>query len=94
VQVVTNAQNLSTTDHLVDGAETKLGHDGTKLVGDVVEEVDDVLGSTLELASQFGVLSCDTDGASVQVAFSVKWVSINSEDVQPPDRQTLPCMSL
>jgi hypothetical protein len=80
-KVVTNAQNLSTTNHLVDGAETKLGHDGTKLVGDVVEEVDDVLGSTLELASQLGILGSDTDGASVQVAFSVMRVSKSSSGI-------------
>ena len=32
------------TDDLIDGAKTELGHNGTELVGDIVEEVDDVLG--------------------------------------------------
>jgi len=64
-QVITDTQDFGAADHLVDGTETKLGHNGTELVGDVVEEVDNVLGSTLELASQLGVLGSDTDRAGV-----------------------------
>jgi hypothetical protein len=86
-EVVTNAQNLSTANHLVNGTETKLGHDSTKLVGDVVEEVDNVLRGTLELASQLGVLGGNTDRASVQVAFSTYKVS-SSSSKEASSRQT------
>ncbi|GJD02058.1 hypothetical protein ColKHC_10883 [Colletotrichum higginsianum] len=44
-KVVADSEDLDVANHLVDGAETKLGHDGTELVGDIVEEVDDVLGT-------------------------------------------------
>lgn len=52
-------------NHLVDGTETKLSHDGSELIGHVVEEVDDMLGGSLELLSQLGVLGGDTNRASV-----------------------------
>lgn len=64
-QILANLEDLSTTDHLVHGAEAKLGHDGTELVGNIVEEVDDVLGSTSELLAKLRILGGDTDRASV-----------------------------
>jgi hypothetical protein len=53
------------TNHLVDGPVAELGHDGTQLVGNVVEEVDDMFGRTLELLAELGVLGSDTNGAGV-----------------------------
>jgi hypothetical protein len=67
--VVPDLEKLGTTNHLVDGADTQLGHDSTQLIGDIVEEVDDVFGGTLELLAEFRVLSGNTDRASVEVAF-------------------------
>ena len=52
-------------NHLVDGPETKLGHDCTQLVGHVVEEVDDLLRLAGELRAKLRVLGGDTDRASV-----------------------------
>lgn len=67
-QILADLEHLSVADHLVDSPVTKLGHDGTQLVGDVVEEVDDVLRSTLELLAELRILGGDTNGAGVQVA--------------------------
>jgi len=53
-------------NHVVNGAETKLSHDGTELVGDVVEKVDDMLGCTSELLPKFRILRGDTDRASIE----------------------------
>lgn len=49
---VVDAEEVGTTDHLVDGAESELGHVRPELFGDVVEEVDDVLGLAGELGAQ------------------------------------------
>jgi hypothetical protein len=65
-EVITDAKDLAVTNHVVDGPEAKLGHDGTELVSNVVEEVNDVLGCTGELLSELRVLGSDTDRASVQ----------------------------
>jgi hypothetical protein len=58
------------TNHLVDGSETELGHDGSELVGNIVEEVDDVLGSSSELLAKLRILGSDTNRASVQMALA------------------------
>jgi hypothetical protein len=39
-EVIAYAENLATTNHLINSSETKLGHDGSQLVGHVVKEVD------------------------------------------------------
>ncbi|GFZ47935.1 hypothetical protein JCM24511_05682 [Saitozyma sp. JCM 24511] len=59
---------IGATDHLVDGAETELGHDGTKLLDDIVEKVDDLLRLASKFGTERGVLRGDTDGAGVLVA--------------------------
>jgi hypothetical protein len=64
-QVIADPKDLDVANHLVDGAETELGHDGTELVGHIVEEVDDVLGSALELLTELRILSSNTNRASV-----------------------------
>jgi hypothetical protein len=71
-KVVTHLQDLDVAYHLVDGSETKLSHDGSELVGHIVEEVDDVLGSSGELLAKLRILGSDTNRASVQVALSHK----------------------
>lgn len=65
-EVVADAKDLAVTNHIVDGPEAELGHDGTELVRDIVKEVDDVLWCTSELLPELGVLSGNTDRASVQ----------------------------
>ncbi|KAH3660385.1 hypothetical protein OGAPHI_006971 [Ogataea philodendri] len=71
-QIISNVKLFGSTNHLVDGSETKLGHDSSQLVRNVVEEVDNVLRSSLELFSQNRVLSSNTDWTSVCVTFSVE----------------------
>lgn len=56
-------EDFAVTDHFVDRSETETGHDDSKLLGDHVEEVDDLLGLSGELGSKEGVLSGDSDGA-------------------------------
>ena len=67
--VVTDLEQFSPTNHLVNRADTKFGHDSTEFVGNVVEEVDNVLGSTLELLAQLRVLRSDTYWACVEMTF-------------------------
>ena len=67
-EIIADLEQLSVADHLVDSSEAKLGHDGTELVGDVVEEVDDVLRSTIELLAKLRILGSDTNRACVQMA--------------------------
>jgi hypothetical protein len=66
-------------NHLVDGAETELSHDGTELIGHVVEEVDDVLGRTLELLTKLRILSSNTNRAGIQVALAHKDAAHSNE---------------
>jgi hypothetical protein len=69
-KVIANLEQLSTTNHLIDSTNTKLSHDSTHLVGDVVEEVDHVLRGTLKLLPKLRVLGRDTDRAGVEMALS------------------------
>jgi hypothetical protein len=71
-EVVAHLEDFDMSNHLVDGAETKLCHDGSKLVGNIVEEVDNMFGSTGELLSELRVLSGDTNRAGVQMALAHK----------------------
>src|SRR5579859_1471224 len=65
-----HVEHVDTSDHLVHGAEAKLGHVVPHLLGEEEKEINDMLGLTFELLAQSGVLSCNADGASVQVAFA------------------------
>ena len=58
-------------DHVVNGAEAQLSHNGTELVRDVIEEVDDMLWRTLKLLSQFWILSGNADRAGIHYQWSV-----------------------
>ncbi len=64
-------EHLGSTDHLVNGPESQLGHDLSKLLDDVVEEVDNLFGLTSELGAKSGILSGDTNGASVPAKVSL-----------------------
>jgi hypothetical protein len=64
-EILADLEHLSVANHLVNRPVTKLGHDGAQLVGNVVEEVDDMFGRTLELLAELGILGGDTDGAGV-----------------------------
>jgi hypothetical protein len=74
-KVIAGLEKLSTANHLIDTADTKLGHDSPHLVGNVVEEVDDMLRCAIELLPELGVLSSNTDRTGVQVAFTYIAVS-------------------
>jgi hypothetical protein len=71
-QIITHLEDFDMTYHLVNGTETKLGHDGSELVGHIVEEVDHVLRSSCELLAQLRILSSNTNRACVQVALAHK----------------------
>lgn len=71
-------EQVGPPDHLVDGAEAELGHDGAELLDDILyavlapykqvreaaheEEVDDVLGLAGKLGPQLGILRRNADG--------------------------------
>ena len=60
-----HAEQIRTTNHLVDGANAELGHYSTEFFGEIVEEVDHLLGLPRELGTQLGILGSDTNGARV-----------------------------
>ena len=63
-------QAVDAADHLVHGAEAKLGHDLSQVLGDEEEEVDDVLRLPGKLLAQLGILGGDAHRAGVQVALA------------------------
>ena len=63
-------QAVDAADHLVHGAEAKLGHDLSQILGHEEEEVDDVLGLPGKFLAQFGILRGDAHRAGVQVALA------------------------
>jgi hypothetical protein len=67
-KIIANLEQLSTTNHLINSTNTKPGHDGTHLVGDIVKEVDNVLRRTLELFPELRILGRDTDWAGIEMA--------------------------
>jgi hypothetical protein len=58
------------TDEIVELGDAKLGHHGAHFLGNKEEEVDDVLGRTLEALAQHRVLRGDAHRAGVEVAFA------------------------
>jgi hypothetical protein len=66
-EIISDTEYLTVTDHVVHTAETQLGHNGSELVCDVVEEVDDMLRCANELLAELRVLSSDTNRASIQL---------------------------
>jgi hypothetical protein len=64
-EILADLKHLGVANHLVDSPVAELGHDCTQLVGNVVEEVDDMFRRTLEFLAELGILSGDTDGAGV-----------------------------
>ena len=61
-------QHLSVADGFLEASETKLGEVLAHLLGDELEEVDDVLSLAGEAPPQFRVLRGDPDRAGVKVA--------------------------
>lgn len=76
--VVSDLQELSTSDHLINGTETKLGHNSTEFIGHVVEEVDNMLRSPLELLPELWILGSNTNWASIQVAL-IKYIMVSKD---------------
>jgi hypothetical protein len=64
-EILADLEHLGVANHLVDCPVSELGHDGAQLIGNVVEEIDDMFGRTLEFLAELGILSSDTDGAGV-----------------------------
>ena len=64
-KILPDPQALGMANHFIDCSKTKLCHDGSQLIGNVVKEVDNVLRSTLELLAELGILGRDTDWACV-----------------------------
>jgi hypothetical protein len=60
-EVIANLEKLSTTDHLIDGTDSQLGHDSPQLIGDVVEEIDHVFRLALKLLAKLRILGSYTD---------------------------------
>ena len=63
-------EQIGTTNHIVEFTNTQLRHDLADFFGDEEEVIHDVFGLAGEFLTQIGVLGSDTDGASVQMAFT------------------------
>ncbi len=68
VDRLSHVEQVAAADHLVDRAEAELRHQLAHLLGDELEEVDDVLGAAAELLAELRVLGGDPDRAGVEVA--------------------------
>jgi hypothetical protein len=64
-KIFSDSEAFSVANHFVDGSEAKLCHNSSQFIGDVVKEVDDMLGCALELCSKLRVLRGDADWASI-----------------------------
>jgi hypothetical protein len=64
-KIITDAEDLRTSNHLINSPESKFGHDGAQLVCNVIKEVDYVFRGPLELLPQLGILGGDTDGTGI-----------------------------
>jgi hypothetical protein len=58
-------QHIGPANHLVYCTEAKFGHVTTEFLGEVIEEVDDLLWLTREFGAKLGILSSDTDRAGI-----------------------------
>src|ERR1700757_4659109 len=65
-----NIEHIYAPDHLIDGAETHLRHALPHLFGNKKEEIDDVLGLSLKLLAQYGILRRDAYRTRIQMAFA------------------------
>ena len=68
VYCMLHVERLNTTNRFLQCAETELGKIFAHLFSDVFEKVDYELGLTTEPLTQFWVLCCDANRASIQVA--------------------------
>ena len=67
-QSLVDAEKVGTANHLVDGTDTKLGHNRSELLRKVVEEVYDMLWLSRELLTQFRILRSDTHWTRIEMA--------------------------
>ena len=65
-----NVQHVDTSDHFVETAESQLRHILAHLLGKKEKEIDYMLGLSLELLAQRGILGGDTDRASIEMALT------------------------
>ncbi len=63
-------QQIDAPHHVLELAEAQLRHVLAHLLGDIEEEVDDVLRLSLELGAQQGILRGHPDRTGIQVAFA------------------------
>ena len=61
-------QDIRTTDHLGELAETEFGHEFAHFLGDELHEVDRVIGIAGEFFAQLRILGGDADRACVEMA--------------------------
>ena len=64
---VVGFEQLDPADQVFEPAHSEARHDLARLLGDVEEEVDDVLGQPAEARAQLGILGRDADRAGVEV---------------------------
>ena len=64
-KLIVHLEHIGPSNHLVDRAEAQLGHIPTELFGEVVEEVNDVLGLSSKLRAKLRVLRGDTNRAGI-----------------------------
>ena len=77
-EVLAYSQALCVANHFIDSSETKLCHDSSQLVRNVIKEVDDVLWCSLELLAELRVLGSDTNGTGIQMTLLTIAISVNS----------------
>lgn len=58
-------EHVRPTNHLVDGTESEFSHVATKLLSEIIEEIDDLFRLTREFGTKLWILSSDTDRASI-----------------------------
>src|SRR6516164_7375900 len=63
-------EHIDAPDHLIDGSESHLRHVLANLLCNVEEEIDDVLGLSLELLAQNRILRRDANRAGIQMALA------------------------
>jgi hypothetical protein len=61
-KILPNLEQFGPAHHLINCADSEFCHDGTQLVGDVVEKVDHVLWLALKLLAELRILSSDANG--------------------------------
>jgi hypothetical protein len=73
------AEQVAAADDIVEGTGTEFGQEFADFVGDVQEEVDDLLWCAGEFGTEFGSLGSHADGTVVAVAGSGHHTAFSDE---------------